>query len=118
MNNQIGTFIDFLLDTETTSEISFSQAILEKDELYHQRHQSNFEKVLNRKFQQWKDFYHKEQSAIDNRIAINAGNEISDNKSESESEQESSDDDEEEEGKTQQQSTVHQKDQVNLNSIF
>jgi hypothetical protein len=116
MNNQIETFIDFLLDTETTSEISFSQAILKNHELYHQRYQSNFDKVVNQKFQQWKDFYHKEQSAIDNRIAINAGNVILDNKSESESEQESSDDDEE--GKTQQQSTVHKQDQVNLYSIL
>ncbi len=115
MHSQIGTFIEFLLDTETTSEVLFSQAILEKDELYHKRYQSSFETVVNQKLQQWKDFYQKEQCAIADRIAINAGNEVIDDQSESESEQESSSDDEE---GTTLQSTVHQKDQVNLYCIF
>jgi len=111
MNSQIGSFIEFLLDTETTSEVSFSQTILEKDELYHKRYQSSFETVVNQKLQQWKDVYQKQQCAIADQIAINAENEVFDNKSDSESEQESSSDDEEENAL---QSTPHQKNQVNL----
>ena len=107
MNNQIQTFIEFLLDTETTSEVSFSEAILEKNEFYHKRHRSIFEKIVDQKIQQWKDFYQKEQNAIADRMAINAGNELSDNESDEGS---SSDNDEEETPQSQPQ----QKDQVNL----
>lgn len=114
MTNQIGTFIEFLLDTETTSEISFSQAILENDELYDKRYQNSFERVINQKLQQWKDFYEKEERANADRIAINAGSEVIDSQSE---EEEPLSDDEDQE-KTPQKTTVHQKDQVNLHRIL
>lgn len=116
MNNQIETFIDFLLDTETTSDILFSQTILEKDELYHKRYQINFEKIINKKLQQWKDYYEKEQSVIAARITLNAENKCLDYQSDDDSEKESSsdnddDEDEEEEGK-KLQSISKKKDQV------
>ncbi|CAF0901849.1 unnamed protein product [Rotaria sordida] len=97
MNDEIQTFIEFLLDTETTSETLFNQAITEKQELYNNvRNGSIFKKIVDQKFQQWKIYYQKEQSAIANEIALNAGNETSDEESESEYEQESSSDDEDE----------------------
>ena len=107
MNNRIEAFIEFLLDTETTSEVVFSQAILKKHEFYAGRYQSVFAKVVDQKLKHWEDFYQKEQHAVTDRITTNAGNELSDNKSEEET---SSDD---EETKTLQ-SHFQQKDQVNL----
>ncbi|CAF4706532.1 unnamed protein product [Rotaria sp. Silwood1] len=97
MNEEIQTFVEFLLDTETTSETLFSKAITEKHDLYNNvRNGSIFEKVVDQKLQQWKRYYQKEQGAIADRIAINAGNETSDDESESESEEESSSDNEDE----------------------
>ena len=46
MNNQIETFIEFLLDTETTSEVTFSQAILKKQKSYRE---TNREVILKNK---------------------------------------------------------------------
>jgi hypothetical protein len=115
INNQIETFIEFLLDTETTSEISFIQAISEKDDLYHERYQTSFEKIVNQKLQQWRDFYQKEQGDIADRISMNARSDVLDNKSESESEQESSSDD----GEGQKpQTRLSRKNQVNLYFIY
>ena len=93
MSNEIGTFIEFLLDTETTSEVSFSQAILEKNELFDKVYKSNFENIINQKLKLWKDYYQKEQHAIADRIAVNAGVETSDQESETDSD----DDDKEKE---------------------
>ncbi|CAF5188811.1 unnamed protein product, partial [Rotaria sp. Silwood1] len=76
MNDEIQTFVEFLLDTETTSETLFSKAITEKHDLYNNVHNGSiFEKVVDQKLQQWKRYYQKEQGAIADRIAINAGNE-------------------------------------------
>ncbi|CAF1084617.1 unnamed protein product [Adineta steineri] len=83
MDTEIGRFVEYLLDTETTSEVSYSQTMLEKHELYHARYQSNFEKIADQKLQQWKDFYQKEKIDMANRIALN--------KSEEEEEESSSD---------------------------
>ena len=93
MNNQIQTMIDFLLDTETTSEVLFNQTILEKEALYHKRHQASFERVVNQKLQQWKDYDQKKRSVMADRIAISVGNEASGEQSESELEKELSFDD-------------------------
>ncbi|CAF4253925.1 unnamed protein product, partial [Rotaria sordida] len=58
MNDEIQTFIEFLLDTETTSETLFNQAITEKQELYNNvRNGSIFKKIVDQKFQQWKIYY-------------------------------------------------------------
>jgi hypothetical protein len=102
MNNQIKTFIEFLLDTDTTSEVSFSQAILEKHQLYHERHQPLLNTIVNQKLQEWKEFYQKDQRAIADRIATNAEDE--------DSEQDSSSDNEEE-------NKNHRQDQVNFGYI-
>ncbi|CAF4452509.1 unnamed protein product, partial [Rotaria sp. Silwood2] len=109
MNDEIQTFVEFLLDTETTSETLFSEAITEKQELFNNvRNGSIFEKIVDQKLRQWKSYYQKEQSAIADRIAINAGNETSDEGSENESEQElSSDNDDENTSQLQ----MHKQDQ-------
>ncbi|CAF4294279.1 unnamed protein product [Rotaria sp. Silwood2] len=110
MNDEIQTFVEFLLDTETTSETLFSEAITEKQELFNNvRNGSIFEKIVDQKLRQWKSYYQKEQSAIADRIAINAGNETSDEGSENESEQElSSDNDDENTSQLQ----MHKQDQT------
>ncbi|CAM4889645.1 unnamed protein product [Rotaria socialis] len=109
MNKEISRFIEFLLDTEATSELSFIEATANKCHLYCKRNKSIFEKIVKEKFQQWKNYYQKEECALAARLTINAGNELSDNESESESDQESSSDDEE--NKPSQQ-PVHKQDQT------
>ena len=84
----MNTFIDFLLDTETTSDVLFNETIVNKTTYYDRRYLSNYEKIVDRKLQQCKDYYQKEQRAIAERLAINAGNESSEESSKSNSEDE------------------------------
>lgn len=90
MESEIQTFIEFLLDTEATSEVSFDEAMSEKKQLYDKRYKSVFGKIVEQKLQQWKDCYEKEQSGHADRIVTNER--FSD-----ESEQDSSTSDDEEE---------------------
>ncbi|CAM4769547.1 unnamed protein product [Rotaria magnacalcarata] len=113
MNKEIAGFIEFLLDTEATSELSFIEATANKCHLYCKRNKSIFEKIVNQKFQQWKNYYQKEECALAERLAINVGSELSANQSENESDQESSSDNEQ---KKTSQLSVHKQGQA-LQSI-
>ena len=84
MHDRIEAFIEFLLDTETTSEIVFSQTILKKHEFYNGRYQSNFAKVVELKLKHWQDFSQNEQHAITDRMVTLTENEVSDNESDEE----------------------------------
>ena len=83
MDNQIQTFLDFLLDTETTSEVAFSQAIIKQDALYQARYRSIYEKLVDGKLQEWKEFNQKHQNVTTDRGSESEA-------SESDSEQDSS----------------------------
>ncbi|CAF2850851.1 unnamed protein product [Rotaria sp. Silwood2] len=52
MNNQIETFINYLLDTETTSEIAFIENIHKKNELFQLQYLKDWEHMVLRKLQQ------------------------------------------------------------------
>jgi hypothetical protein len=52
MSNQIQTFIDYLLDTETTSEIAFIENIQKNNELFQLRYFKDWELSVLRKLQQ------------------------------------------------------------------
>lgn len=94
MNNSINTFIEYLLDTQTTSDVLFNDTILKEQPFYGRRYLFNYEGIINRKFQQWKDYYQKEQRTIAERLAPKTENESSEESSESNSE----DNNEEEDG--------------------
>ena len=115
MNNKIQAFIDFLLDTETTTEISFSNAISESNNhFYDERYRSIFEEIINQKLQLWKNYHQNEQRAINGRVILNTENEDSDTESEDSSDQQLSTDNDEE--KTFQ-SKVNQNEQVNFHLL-
>jgi hypothetical protein len=52
MNNQIQTFIDYLLDSETTSEIAFIENIHKNNEFFQLRYFKDWELTIFRKLQQ------------------------------------------------------------------
>ncbi|CAF0733868.1 unnamed protein product [Adineta steineri] len=91
MNQEINRFLDYLLDTDSTSEIAYHQKILEKDDLYQTQYGSCFEKAVEQKLQQWKEFDQEQQTLL------NAENDLGDNKSDNESETEEEDEEKEEE---------------------
>lgn len=64
-NISIQAFIEYLLDVETTSELTFNEEIIRNDELYDKHHLPRFEQVIDYKLKQWKDFDYKQRSAID-----------------------------------------------------
>ena len=110
----IRTFIDFLLDAETT-EISFYEAISERNNHFYDEHyRSIFEEIIYQKLQLWKNYHQNEQCAIIGRIVSNTENEDSDTESENSSDQQLLSDNDE--GKTFQ-SKVNQNEQVNFHLI-
>jgi hypothetical protein len=52
MNNQIQNFLNYLLDSETTSEIAFIETIQKNNELYQSRHLKDWEQTVFRNLQQ------------------------------------------------------------------
>jgi len=52
MNNQIQDFLNYLLDTETTSEIAFIETIHKNNELFQIRHLKDWEHTVFCKLQQ------------------------------------------------------------------
>lgn len=103
-NNAINTFIEYLLDTQTTSDVSFNEAIARNETLYHRRYLSVYQRILDQKFQQWKEYYHNEHSIMAKRIILCGENESS--------EESSIDDAGEEEDRQPTKSIDHSKDQV------
>lgn len=47
MNNRIETLLNYLLDTETTSEAAFIETIGKSDEFFHSRYLKEWEPVVN-----------------------------------------------------------------------
>jgi hypothetical protein len=52
MNNQLESFIDYLLDTETTSETAFIENIQKNNELFQLRYLKDWEHTVLRKLQE------------------------------------------------------------------
>lgn len=52
MNNQIETFLNYLLDTETTSEMAFYENISKSSDLFHIRYLKDWEQTVLRIIQQ------------------------------------------------------------------
>lgn len=52
MSNQIQNFLNYLLDTETTSEIVFIETIQKNHELFHSRYLKDWEQTVFSKLQQ------------------------------------------------------------------
>lgn len=52
MNNQIQNFLNYLLDSETTSEIAFIETIQKNNELFQLRHLKDWEQTVFAKIQQ------------------------------------------------------------------
>jgi hypothetical protein len=48
MNNQIQNFLNYLLDSETTSEIAFIETIQKNNELFQSRHLKDWEQTVFR----------------------------------------------------------------------
>ncbi|CAF0855267.1 unnamed protein product [Adineta steineri] len=86
MSDRIQKFVDYLLDTETTSNIVFNQDIKKNNELFHLRYRNDFEQVVNEKLQLWRNINRAEQSvAADNTIKNDGFAESSRTSSEEES---------------------------------
>jgi hypothetical protein len=83
MNNSVEIFIEYLLDTETTSEILFSDDLLKKDILCHKKYLPDFEQLIDNKLKQWKNLEQKDQHTTDDAVKV------SDSESELESDLES-----------------------------
>ena len=64
MNKQINTFIEFLLDTQATSDVLFNETISKDTIFFERQYLLIYQKIVDRKLQQWKDYYQKEQRAI------------------------------------------------------
>ena len=52
MNNQIETFLNYLLDTETTSAMMFHENISKSSDLFHVRYLKDWEQTVLRTIQQ------------------------------------------------------------------
>jgi hypothetical protein len=88
MNDKIESFLNYLLDTEATSEIAFNENIHENNELFHSRYLNIWELLVN----------HKLQQVYPNAIVSTLNNVVSSQKSESDdSEEELSDEDKKDE---------------------
>ena len=90
MAKQVQASIAYLLDTESTSESSFEQALLQNNEIYHERNRSILQTIINDKLKQWKDADQREKSATINRMAAKA-NDDGTSKDESSSDESDSD---------------------------
>lgn len=64
MSTSVRTFLDYLLDVETTTDVVFNEEILRNHRLYNENHLPQFEQIIENKLKQWKDFNQKEQSAM------------------------------------------------------
>lgn len=64
MTDSINTFVEYLLDTQTTSDVLFNDTIHKEQTFYNRQYLSNYEEILYRKLQQWKDYYEREQRTI------------------------------------------------------
>ena len=82
MNTSVRTFVDYLLDVETTSDVIFNEEILRHHRLYNENYLPQFEQIIENKLKQWKDFDQKEQSAMADgsrgKPKVEAGNDESD----------------------------------------
>ncbi|CAF0753138.1 unnamed protein product [Rotaria sordida] len=94
MNENIENFLNYLLDTEATSEIAFNENIHKNNELFHSRYLKDWEFLVNHKLQQvHPDIFVSTLSNVD------SGQKSESNDSEEESSTSSSDDDEKVEDK-------------------
>ena len=112
-HNEIETFINFLLDTETTSEIVFNEKLTDNKDFYQEKYRSIFETIIDKKFQLWNQFCQNEQRILEDRIATNNSKEpirSSDNDDDDDDELDFEEDSSSDENK--QRSKVKEKQQV------
>jgi len=112
-HNEIETFINFLLDTETTSEIVFNEKLTDNKDFYQEKYRSIFETIIDKKFQLWNQFCQNEQRILEDRIATNNRKEpirSSDNDDDDDDELDFEEDSSSDENK--QRSNVKEKQQV------
>ena len=93
MSDRIRPLLEYLLDTETTSEVTFYEKLHDSDDLVQARSRGAYEATINVKFQQWKDFDLKERSIVESRSTTT----VDDDSSLEETDDESVSDDEEQE---------------------
>ena len=86
MDTSVRTFLDYLLDVETTSDVTFNEEVLRNDQFYHKHYLSDFEQIVENKLKQWKDFDQKEPSAIVNKSAKKSQSGTTNDESDDESE--------------------------------
>lgn len=64
MSTSVKTFVDYLLNVETTSDEIFDEKIDRNHQLYRENHLPQFEQIIENKLKHWRDFDQKEESAI------------------------------------------------------
>jgi hypothetical protein len=82
MNNPVEIFIEYLLDTETTSEISFNDDLLKKDIMCHKEYLSDFEQLIDNKLKQWKNSDQNDKRIIADSLTTDDALKVSDSESE------------------------------------
>ena len=95
MSDRIRSFLEYLLDTETTSEVAFYEKLHENKELLETRFRSAYESTINAKFGQWTDVDLKERSIAESRPTTTLDNDDDDDSSSDQEEDDSIFDDEE-----------------------
>ena len=106
MTNQIQNFLNYLLDSETTSEISFIETIKKNQELFQIRHLKDWEDTVFCKLQQL--LRNTTISSVNNGdYSIKSENESSDDQSTSSSSSEDEDEENNQEQKPTQTEPVN-----------
>jgi hypothetical protein len=96
MGDRIRSFLEYLLDTETTSEVVFYEKLHENKELFETRFRSAYESTINVKFDQWKDLDLKERSIVESGPTTTLDDDDDDSSSDQEEDDSIFDDDERE----------------------
>ena len=66
MNISVETLVDYLLDVETTSEVTFNEELIKNKKLYYKHHLARFKQIIDKKLKQWMDFDQSKRSGNTN----------------------------------------------------